>query len=159
MHLRASTIIIPPDSRVLQYRNISKYLFPCNMLQGLLALLLFWLNWWGTNKCKETNLMTPSPTLCDPKDYNPQGSSVHGILQARILEWVAIPFCRESSRPRDQTWVSQITGRFLTIWATRKAQNYIGQCFFLLELWQVIPNPNNKQNLLRKLNYVPKASK
>ena len=43
--------------------------------------------------------------LCDPMDYSP-GSSVHGILQARILEWVAIPFFRGSSRPRDRTQVS-----------------------------------------------------
>ena len=40
-------------------------------------------------------------TLCNPMDYSPRGSSVHGILQARILEWVAIPFSRGSSRPRD----------------------------------------------------------
>ena len=40
-------------------------------------------------------------TLCDPKDYSLPGSSVHGILQAKILEWVAIPFCRGSSQPRD----------------------------------------------------------
>ena len=48
------------------------------------------------------------PTLCDPVDYSPPGSSVHGILQARILEWVAIPFSRGSSRPRDGTWVSPL---------------------------------------------------
>ena len=55
-------------------------------------------------------------------DYRPPGSSVHGILQARILEWVAIPFSRGSSQPRDWTWVSHITGRFFTVWATREAQ-------------------------------------
>ena len=60
------------------------------------------------------------PTLCNPMDYSPPGSSVHGILQAQILEWVAIPFSRVSSRPRDQTWLSYIEGRFLTIWATRE---------------------------------------
>ena len=49
------------------------------------------------------------------------GSSVHGILQARILEWVAIPFSRGSSWLRDQTWVSLVAGRFFTIWATREA--------------------------------------
>ena len=54
-------------------------------------------------------------TLHDPMDYSPPGSSVHGILQARILQWVAIPFSRASSRPRDQTQVSCITGRFFTI--------------------------------------------
>ena len=46
------------------------------------------------------------PTLCDPMDCSPPGSSVHGILQARILEWVAIPFSRVSPRPRDWTRVS-----------------------------------------------------
>ena len=49
------------------------------------------------------------------------GSSVHGILQAEILEWAAMPFPRGSSRPRDWTWVSCIAGRFFTIWATREA--------------------------------------
>ena len=54
-------------------------------------------------------------TLCDPKDY-----TVHGILQARILEWVAFPFSRGSSQPRDWTQVSRITGRFFTSWDTRE---------------------------------------
>ena len=61
------------------------------------------------------------PTLCDPKDCSPLGSSVHGILQARILEWVAIPFSRESSQSRDQTWVFRIADRFFTISATKEA--------------------------------------
>ena len=59
-------------------------------------------------------------TLCDPVDYNPPGSSIHGILQARLLEWVAMPFSRGSSQPRDWTLVSCIAGRFFTIWATRE---------------------------------------
>ena len=50
--------------------------------------------------------------------------TVHGILQARILEWVAFPFSRGSSQPRDQTQVSRITGRIFTSWATREAQEY-----------------------------------
>ena len=45
-------------------------------------------------------------------DYGPPGSSVHGILQTRILEWVAIPFSRGSSRTRDETWIACIAGRF-----------------------------------------------
>ena len=49
------------------------------------------------------------------------GSSVHGISQARILEWVVIPFSRGSSWPRDRTWVSYFAGRFFTPWATREA--------------------------------------
>ena len=59
------------------------------------------------------------PPLCDPMDY-----IVHGILQARILEWVAVPFSRGSSQPRDWTQVSYIAGRFFTNWATREAQEY-----------------------------------
>ena len=55
------------------------------------------------------------PTLCDPMDSSPPGSSVHGILQARILVWLAIPFSRGYSQPRDRTWVSCIGGRFFTI--------------------------------------------
>ena len=53
-------------------------------------------------------------TLCDPMECSPLGSSVHGILQARILEWVAMPSSRGSSQPRDRTQVSYIAGRFLT---------------------------------------------
>ena len=60
-------------------------------------------------------------SLCDPMDRSPSGSSVHGIFQARILEWVARPFSTGSSWPRDQTWVSHIAGRFFTIWATQEA--------------------------------------
>ena len=53
------------------------------------------------------------PTLCDLMDCSPPGSSVQGILQARTLEWIAIPFSRGSSRPRDQTWVSCIDRQIL----------------------------------------------
>ena len=62
-------------------------------------------------------------TLYDPVDYSLPDSSLHGILQARILEWVAISFSRVSSRPRDRTWVSHIAsaGRCFNLWATRDA--------------------------------------
>ena len=63
------------------------------------------------------------PTLCDPMDYRPPGSSVYGIPQARILEWVAIPFSRGSSWPKDRTRVSGTAGRFFTSWATREAHS------------------------------------
>ena len=58
-------------------------------------------------------------SLCDTMDGSPPGSSVHGIFQARILEWGASAFSRGSSRPRDWTQVSRIAGRFFTNWATR----------------------------------------
>ena len=56
------------------------------------------------------------PTLCDPMDY-----TVHGILQARILEWVVFPFSRGSSQPRNGAQVSRIAGGFVTSWATGEA--------------------------------------
>ena len=59
----------------------------------------------------------------DPADCSPPGSTVHGILQARILEWVAIPFSRGSSQPRDRTWVFCIVGGLFLIWATREASS------------------------------------
>ena len=59
------------------------------------------------------------PTLCDFMDY-----IVHGILQARILAWVAFPFSRGSSQPRDRTQISRIVGRFFTSCPTREAQEY-----------------------------------
>ena len=65
--------------------------------------------------CVEVLVSQPCPTLCDPRDRSPPGSSVHGILQARILEWVAIPLSRGSSRPRDGTRASHIAGRFFTV--------------------------------------------
>ena len=55
------------------------------------------------------------PTLCDPVDCSPPGSSVHGILQARTLEWVARPSSRGSCQPRDQTQISRTAGGFVTI--------------------------------------------
>ena len=69
-------------------------------------------------------------TLCDPVDCSPPGSSVHGILQARVLEWVAIFFSRGYSQARDQTQLSHTAGRLFNHWATREAlamqkNNYI----------------------------------
>ena len=66
-------------------------------------------------------------TLCDPMGCSPPGSSVHGILQTRILEWVAIPFSRGSSQTRDRIQVPCITGRFFTIWIMREAPIFIGR--------------------------------
>ena len=71
---------------------------------------------------KKVVLITQSClTLCDPMDCSPPGSSVHGILWARIVEWIAIPFSRGFSRLRNQTPVFHIVGGFCTIWATREA--------------------------------------
>ena len=83
----------------------------------------------------EVKVTQSCPTLCDPIDY-----TVHGILQARILEWVAFPFSSGSSQPRDQTQVSYIAGGFFTSWATMLNENIILNCkahsyTFLFSLW------------------------
>ena len=86
------------------------------------------------------------PTLCDPMDY-----TVHGILQARILESVAFPFSSRSSRPRDRTQISLIAGRFFTSWAIRRA---CGQIQFLAgeltshEPRVVVPLPQYRCDLM-----------
>ena len=71
--------------------------------------IVFWYN----SSCKS------GPTLWDPMDY-----TVHGILQARILKWVAVPFSRGCSQPKDRTQVSRIASGFFTSWATREVQEY-----------------------------------
>ena len=71
---------------------------------------------------KRNEVTQSCPTLCNPMDCSPPGSSVHGIFQARVLEWGAIAFSRGSSQPRDQTQVSCIIGSCFTLWATREAK-------------------------------------
>ena len=88
------------------------YCWPCIMLVTCLLRpkILKW-----------SEVAQSCPTLCDPMDCSLPGSSVHGIFQARVLEWVAISFYRGSSQPRDWTPVSHIAGRCFIIWATREA--------------------------------------
>ena len=88
------------------------------------------------------------PTVCDPTGY-----TVHGILQASILEWVAFPFSRGSSQPRDQTQVSHIAGRFFTAEPQEKLK-YTGVGSLSL-LQQVFPIQESNQGLLycRKILY------
>ena len=72
-----------------------------------------WIGW----HCVCVLVLQSRPTLCDPMDGSPPGSSVHEIFQTRLLEWVAFPFSRGSSQPRGRTQVSHISGRFFTSWA------------------------------------------
>ena len=89
-----------------------------------------------TSNCKVKAKVTQScPPLCNPMDY-----TVHEILQARILEWVAFSFTRGPSQTRDRTQVSGIAGRFFTSWATKEA----------LSLWiqeQIDKNIQNNEDL------------
>ena len=72
--------------------------------------------------CVRVKSYQSCPILCDPMDCSSQSSSVHGILQAVILEWVAISFSRGSSQPRDWTLVPCIAGGFFTEWTTRETR-------------------------------------
>ena len=76
-----------------------------------MSLSKLWWWWWSRS--------VVSNSLCDPMDCSPLGSSVHGVFQARVLEWAAISFSRGSSQPRDRTWVSHIVDRRFTVWATK----------------------------------------
>ena len=85
---------------------------------------------WGCFQSEEVKvLVTQScPTPWDPINCNPPGYSIHGILQTRILDWVAISFSRGSSRSRDRTGASCIAGRCFTIWVTREANQGNSMC-------------------------------
>ena len=76
--------------------------------------------WCPSLQESESEVTQLCPTFCNPMDCSLPGSSIHGIFQARILEWIAISFSRRSSQPRDWTQVSRIVGRCFTIWATRE---------------------------------------
>ena len=81
----------------------------------------------GWRVCVRAKLLQPCPTLCNLVDCSPPGSSVRGILHARILEWVAMPSSRGSSPPRDRTWVfcsSCIGRRVFYIWDAKEAHYY-----------------------------------
>ena len=78
------------------------------------------------------------PSLWDTMDCSPPGSSVHGILQARIVEWVAIAFSRWSSWPRDQTHVSCIGRQILYHWVTREALVHLKYIhFYFNKIWRI----------------------
>ena len=91
-----------------------------------------WLSDWTELNWESENHSVVSDS-CNPIDYSPPGSSVNGILQARILERVAIPLSKGSSQLRDQTRVSCIAGGFFTIWATREALPPTWRAWFLQE--------------------------
>ena len=87
------------------------------------------------------------PTLFNPLDWSPPGSSVHGILQASILECIAMPSSRGSSWPRDRTQVSCIAGGFFTVWATREDNSpykpqrhfyFLLKCCTFTYLWNLL---------------------
>ena len=123
----------------LQYQSIS-ILWETKAVDLKLDQLLFIF----TLKVKVAQLC---PSLCDPMDCSPPGSSVHGIHQARILDWVAVPFSKGFLQLWCRTQVSHIAGGFFTSWATREAQEYTGVgSLFLLQ--GIFPTQELNQSLL-----------
>ena len=100
---------IEPTSPVLLYCKQILCLLIFNMKILLASKLIF-----ETMSVQFSSVAQSCPILCDPMDCTLPGSSVRGIIQARILEWVVVPFSRGSSQPRDQTQVSCIAGEFFT---------------------------------------------
>ena len=105
--------------------NWSLYHMQCSCL-SLLTFLALKSALPKVNVAEKVKVTQSCLTLCDPMDY-----TVHGILQARILEWVAFPFSRGSSQRRHRTQVSCIAGGFLTSWAR-------GELFFISAIFLVL---------------------
>ena len=108
--------------------------------------ILIWVKW--------SEVAQWCPTLCDPMDCSPPGSSIHGILQARVLEWVAICFSRGSSWPRNRTWVSGTVGRCFTVWATREV--WVKHKLKVLLAWSKLFLSTNPRflHLYKSLNFL-----
>ena len=90
------------------------------ILSGFLIVKACWSSTLTLECTLSCSVAQSCPALCDRIDHSPPGSSVNGILQARILEWISTPFSRGSSGPKDWTQVS-VAGRFFTLWVTREA--------------------------------------
>ena len=115
--------------------------------------------WWGEGVRVLSAQSCPTP--CDSMDCSLPSSSVHGISQARILEWVAMPSSMESSRPRDWTGVSWIVGCFFTVWATRRSEGrhekhqhfHVLETFITLQLKVIFSNTFQYLLLLIKIQF------
>ena len=110
-----------PKAPILYYTFILSNQKISSLVQGSLEVTILSIFYY---ECVESEVLVTQSclTLCDPWTWACQTPLVCGIFQARILEWVAIPFSRGYSQPRDWTWVSCIAGRLFIVWVTRKAQ-------------------------------------
>ena len=129
-------------------------------IRGKLCLRLCFLNfvfyYLHRKGKKESEVTQLCPTLCNSMDCSLPGSSIHGIFQAGVLEW-KFSSPGESSRPRDRTQVSHITGRHFTIWATRKSGRVTINCMLPVIPVCILSNLKNniklsqlKKNTLQK---------
>ena len=147
---KSSISFFSRNFQFISHRLLPDYIFLYTFILTIRSASLIYFLWFQPGFWRESNVSnTPllyvhmcvwvtqsSPTLCNPMHYSSPGSSAHGILQARILEWVAVPFSRGSSQPRDRTQVSHIAARFFTVWATRQ---FPGASFFFSALYRCCP--------------------
>ena len=108
----------------LQSEGLSQESSPISQFKSINSLALRFLyspTLTSIHEVNQSEIAQSCPTLCDPMECSQPGSSLHGIFQARILEWVSISFSRGYSWPRDRTQVSRIPGRRFNLWATREA--------------------------------------
>ena len=120
---------------------LKRNVFFFSLSRSILKISQFWKYTQGTIRWNSEN--ESCSVMSD--SLQPHGL-VHGILQARILEWVAFPFSKGSSQPRNWTQVPRIAGRFFTSWATREAQNIgVGSLSFLQGIF---PTQELNQGLL-----------
>ena len=126
--ISVSSILSSLSNVILSLQVYKRY-----VLGFLLRVLTWQLSWTVTLLMGErkVNVVQSCLILWDSMVCGLYSSSVHGILQARILEWIAIPFSRGSSQIRYQILVSWITGRFFTVWATREAWERQGHCLLV----------------------------
>ena len=123
-----------------------KFLFTVQWLSYLSGLFL-----------SEVLVAKSCPSLWDPMDCSPPGSSVCGILQAKILDWLAIPFSRRSSQPRDQTWVSCTVGRLFPNWATspiQQTQTWSNSGIWSRTVGHDLATDQQQQNLLQHIQNI-----
>ena len=137
----------PPAFNLSQHHSLFKCISSSHQVAKVLAFQLQH-QWSDLSEVAQL-----CPTLCNPMDCSLPGSSVHGIFQARVLEWIAISFSRGSSLPRDRTRVSRIVDRRFTVWATRE---YSGLISFRMDWLDLLAVQGTLKSLLQ--HHCSKAS-
>ena len=151
-----------PISSFLCLSNIPLYTYSISPLSThlLMDIWLFLCPGYCKQCCNEyrkwSEVTQSCPTLCDPMHCSLPGSLVHGIFQARVLEWVAISFSRGSSQPRERTRVSQTASRHVTVWATREAPAMRGAGGGVSQMSQLLASGGQNIGVSSSTSVLPK---